>query len=50
MRCYESPLYVTSPKIVVTDFKALWRGIAVDHLDEKKIEEYLSKHGEWGET
>uniref|UniRef100_A0A1I7XUD5 Transcription initiation factor IIE subunit beta n=1 Tax=Heterorhabditis bacteriophora TaxID=37862 RepID=A0A1I7XUD5_HETBA len=27
------------------DFKALWRNVSVDHLDEKKIEEYLQKHG-----
>lgn len=27
------------------EFKQLWRGVAVDHLDEKKIEDYLHKHG-----
>uniref|UniRef100_A0A8R1IAV2 Transcription initiation factor IIE subunit beta n=1 Tax=Caenorhabditis japonica TaxID=281687 RepID=A0A8R1IAV2_CAEJA len=27
------------------DFKALWRNVSVDHLDEKKIEEYLQKKG-----
>ncbi|CAD6195828.1 unnamed protein product [Caenorhabditis auriculariae] len=27
------------------DFKALWRNVSVDHLDEKKIEEYLHKKG-----
>uniref|UniRef100_A0A0N5ATR2 Transcription initiation factor IIE subunit beta n=1 Tax=Syphacia muris TaxID=451379 RepID=A0A0N5ATR2_9BILA len=27
------------------EFKALWRNAAVDYLDEKKIEEYLQKHG-----
>ncbi|TKR67360.1 hypothetical protein L596_023524 [Steinernema carpocapsae] len=27
------------------DYQQLWRSINVDHLDEKKIEEYLSKHG-----
>jgi len=27
------------------EFKSLWRGVSVDHLDEKKIEEYLVKHG-----
>jgi len=27
------------------EFKALWRTVNVDHLDEKKIEEYLQKHG-----
>ncbi|KAF8362356.1 gtf-2E2 [Pristionchus pacificus] len=27
------------------DFKAIWRMISIDHLDEKKIEEYLVKHG-----
>uniref|UniRef100_A0A1I7XX74 Transcription initiation factor IIE subunit beta n=1 Tax=Steinernema glaseri TaxID=37863 RepID=A0A1I7XX74_9BILA len=27
------------------DFKQLWRSVSVDHLDEKKIEEYLQKHG-----
>lgn len=27
------------------EYKALWRSISVDHLDEKKIEEYLQKHG-----
>ncbi|GMS84624.1 hypothetical protein PENTCL1PPCAC_6799, partial [Pristionchus entomophagus] len=27
------------------DFKSLWRMVSVDHLDEKKIEEYLVKHG-----
>jgi len=27
------------------EFRALWRTIAVDHLDEKKVEEYLQKHG-----
>ncbi|VDM06955.1 unnamed protein product [Wuchereria bancrofti] len=26
-------------------FKSLWRNASVDHLDEKKIEEYLQKHG-----
>ncbi|VDP06335.1 unnamed protein product [Soboliphyme baturini] len=26
------------------EFKGLWRSIAVDHLDEKKIAEYLRKH------
>ncbi|MFH4982754.1 hypothetical protein AB6A40_009463 [Gnathostoma spinigerum] len=26
-------------------FKSLWRNVSVDHLDEKKIEEYLQKHG-----
>jgi len=27
------------------EFRALWRSVAVDHLDEKKVEEYLQKHG-----
>ncbi|KAK0421239.1 hypothetical protein QR680_015131 [Steinernema hermaphroditum] len=27
------------------EFKQLWRSVSVDHLDEKKIEEYLQKHG-----
>jgi len=27
------------------EFRALWRTVAVDHLDEKKVEEYLQKHG-----
>uniref|UniRef100_A0A914ZLJ5 Transcription initiation factor IIE subunit beta n=1 Tax=Parascaris univalens TaxID=6257 RepID=A0A914ZLJ5_PARUN len=27
------------------EFKGLWRNASVDHLDEKKIEEYLQKHG-----
>ncbi|GMT15096.1 hypothetical protein PFISCL1PPCAC_6393, partial [Pristionchus fissidentatus] len=27
------------------DFKSIWRMVSVDHLDEKKIEEYLVKHG-----
>uniref|UniRef100_A0A915IWU4 Transcription initiation factor IIE subunit beta n=1 Tax=Romanomermis culicivorax TaxID=13658 RepID=A0A915IWU4_ROMCU len=27
------------------EFKALWRSVALDHLDEKKIDEYLHKHG-----
>lgn len=27
------------------EFKSLWRNASVDHLDEKKIEEYLQKHG-----
>ncbi|CAJ0939213.1 unnamed protein product, partial [Mesorhabditis belari] len=27
------------------DFKGLWRNVSVDHLDEKKIEEYLQKRG-----
>lgn len=27
------------------DFKSIWRTIPLDHLDEKKIEEYLVKHG-----
>lgn len=27
------------------DFRGLWRNVSVDHLDEKKIEEYLQKHG-----
>ncbi|CAJ0587207.1 unnamed protein product, partial [Mesorhabditis spiculigera] len=27
------------------DFKSLWRNVSVDHLDEKKIEEYLQKKG-----
>jgi len=26
-------------------FKALWRSVAIEHLDEKKIDEYLHKHG-----
>ncbi|VDM95413.1 unnamed protein product [Thelazia callipaeda] len=26
-------------------FRSLWRNASVDHLDEKKIEEYLQKHG-----
>lgn len=27
------------------EFVKLWRGVNVDHLDEKKVEEYLQKHG-----
>lgn len=27
------------------EFIKLWRGASVEHLDEKKIEEYLQKHG-----
>ncbi|CAI5440844.1 unnamed protein product [Caenorhabditis angaria] len=27
------------------DFKKLWRNVSVDHIDEKKIEEYLHKKG-----
>lgn len=27
------------------DFVKLWRLASVEHLDEKKIEEYLQKHG-----
>ncbi|CAI4222326.1 unnamed protein product [Auanema sp. JU1783] len=27
------------------EFKGVWRNVSVDHLDEKKIEEYLQKHG-----
>lgn len=27
------------------EFKALWRTVAIEHLDEKKIDEYLHKHG-----
>ncbi|PAV70109.1 hypothetical protein WR25_09681 isoform B [Diploscapter pachys] len=30
---------------VEEEFKALWRNVGVDHLDEKKIEEYLQKRG-----
>lgn len=33
------------PKALSADFKALWRNVSVDHLDERKIEEYLQKHG-----
>lgn len=29
----------------ILEFKGLWRNASVDHLDEKKIEEYLQKHG-----
>ncbi|KAI1722757.1 general transcription factor IIE subunit 2 [Ditylenchus destructor] len=31
--------------IIESDFVALWRLAGVDHMDEKKIEEYLQKHG-----
>lgn len=31
--------------IIFIEFKNLWRNASVDHLDEKKIEEYLQKHG-----
>jgi len=27
------------------EFCSIWRNVSVDHLDEKKIEEYLQKHG-----
>ncbi|RCN43698.1 hypothetical protein ANCCAN_10342 [Ancylostoma caninum] len=27
------------------EFKQIYRKVSVDHLDEKKIEEYLQKHG-----
>uniref|UniRef100_A0A915ETB6 Transcription initiation factor IIE subunit beta n=1 Tax=Ditylenchus dipsaci TaxID=166011 RepID=A0A915ETB6_9BILA len=30
---------------VDTEFVALWRQAAVDHMDEKKIDDYLQKHG-----
>lgn len=32
-------------KFKFAEFKSLWRNASVDHLDEKKIEEYLQKHG-----
>jgi hypothetical protein len=28
-----------------SDFVSLWRLVAVDHIDENKISEYLQKHG-----
>ncbi|KAI1708824.1 TFIIE beta subunit core domain-containing protein [Ditylenchus destructor] len=31
--------------VIENDFVALWRLASVDHMDEKKIEEYLQKHG-----
>lgn len=31
--------------VAFSEFKGLWRNAAVDYLDEKKIEEYLQKHG-----
>ncbi|EPB70559.1 hypothetical protein ANCCEY_10345 [Ancylostoma ceylanicum] len=29
----------------LSEFKQIYRKVSVDHLDEKKIEEYLQKHG-----
>lgn len=40
--------YYNDPEVdmeIDEDFVKLWRSVNVDHLDEKKIEEYLQKHG-----
>ncbi|KIH62496.1 hypothetical protein ANCDUO_07221 [Ancylostoma duodenale] len=45
-RCLEADeLLRWFPRVKMREFKQIYRKVSVDHLDEKKIEEYLQKHG-----
>ena len=36
---------VDGKRACVTELQKLWRSVAVEGVDEKKMEEYLQKHG-----